>query len=117
MLFAGPLKGAEIGADKQPVGFEDKAPVPFTHHTLELEQGDSLYIFTDGFADQFGGTHGKKFKYKQLKEKLCSMYGLPMQEQEQELVACFRQWRGDLEQVDDVLVIGINILHDRKSRA
>ncbi|MEK6614942.1 MAG: histidine kinase, partial [Bacteroidota bacterium] len=68
-----------------------------------------LYLHTDGFADQFGGSKGKKFKYKQLNEKLLAISHLSMEEQKAELDKTFVEWKGNLEQVDDVLIIGIKI--------
>ena len=68
-----------------------------------------FYLFTDGFADQFGGPKGKKFKYKQLEELLLSLTNSSMQEQKETLISNFSQWKGDLEQVDDVCVIGVKV--------
>jgi serine phosphatase RsbU (regulator of sigma subunit) len=97
----------EIKADKQPIGKTDN-PKPFTTHEIELKPGMQFYLFTDGFADQFGGPKGKKFKYKQLEELLLSLTNSSMQEQKETLISNFTNWKGDLEQVDDVCVIGIN---------
>ena len=98
----------EIRADKQPVAFYTDMK-PFTNHTLQLKKGDSIYLITDGYADQFGGPDGKKFKYKKLKELIVSNINLPMDEQKQIFANEFEAWRGNLEQVDDVCVIGIKI--------
>ena len=68
-----------------------------------------LYLYTDGFADQFGGTKGKKFKYKTLNELLLFNYNKTLLEQKEILEESFKGWRGDIEQVDDVCVIGIRI--------
>ena len=95
----------EIKANKQPIG-KTEHPKPFTTHTLELKKGDSIFLFTDGFADQFGGEKGKKFKYKPLKEMLQNESLSPAQQKEN-LVTIFNAWKGNLEQVDDVCVIGI----------
>lgn len=81
----------------------------FEEHRIELQPGDSVYIFSDGFADQFGGNKGKKIMTKNFKELLLSIQHLPFLEQEQELEKKFREWQGNFEQVDDVLVIGIRI--------
>ena len=100
----------EIGADKYPIGVNlDGKADEYTNHVLQLEKGDAIYLFTDGFADQFGGPKGKKFKYRQLEEKLLAMTEKPMEEQKKLLAAIFREWKGNLEQVDDVLVIGVRV--------
>jgi serine phosphatase RsbU (regulator of sigma subunit) len=98
----------EFKPDKQPVGFHSVYK-PFTLQSTDLAKGDIVYSFTDGFADQFGGPKGKKFKYKQLEETLLANNHLPMQEQKNSLDKAFDSWKGDLEQVDDVLIIGIRI--------
>ncbi len=98
----------EIKANKQPIGKTDRAE-PFTTHTIELQKGDSLYLFTDGFADQFGGPKGKKFKYKQLGDLLASSNDLSISEQHLTLKNTLNSWRGKLEQVDDICVIGIRV--------
>lgn len=98
----------EITADKQPIGKTEK-PKPFTTHEIEYSKGTSFYLFTDGFADQFGGPKGKKFKYKQLSELLHSLIGLHAEKQVQHIFKAFEDWKGNLEQVDDVCVIGIKI--------
>jgi serine phosphatase RsbU (regulator of sigma subunit) len=99
----------EIGADKQPVGKTD-SPHPFSTHILQLKPGDNVYLFTDGFADQFGGPKGKKYKYKPLQELLRNTSGLTPAEQKHHLQQAFLAWKGNLEQVDDVCIIGIKIL-------
>jgi serine phosphatase RsbU (regulator of sigma subunit) len=68
-----------------------------------------LYLYTDGFADQFGGPKGKKYKGKSLNNHLLSIHQLPMNEQQAQLNQRFEEWRGDLEQVDDVCVIGLKL--------
>ena len=95
-----------IPPDKQPVGksYHEK---PFTTQKFNTQKGDLIYLFTDGYADQFGGPKGKKFKYKPLQALLLSVRDQSMQEQEQALRAAFTEWRGNLEQVDDVLIVGI----------
>lgn len=98
----------EFKPDKQPVGFHSVYK-PFTLHSTSLEKGDIVYAFTDGFADQFGGPKGKKFKYKQLEELVLANAHLPMNEQKNILEKSFVSWQGDLEQIDDVLVIGVRI--------
>lgn len=98
----------EIKADKQPIGKFDYRK-PFTEHTIELEKGDTIYIFTDGFADQFGGDKGKKFKNQQLKSFILTLQNIKMEEQKEMLNNTFESWRGELEQVDDVCLIGVRV--------
>jgi len=98
----------EITADKQPIGNSDN-PKPFTTHTVKLTQGDEIYLFTDGYADQFGGPKGKKFKYKQLEQKVLEGRSLNMLVQRDNLNTTFESWKGNLEQIDDVLIIGIRV--------
>ena len=97
-----------IKPDKQPIGKTEK-PSPFTTHELEYNNGTTFYLFTDGFADQFGGEKGKKFKYKQLEELLLNHNNLSLSEQSNLLNKKFESWKGHLEQVDDVCVIGVKI--------
>ena len=96
-------------ADKMPVGKSPTDSQPFTYNKVQLQKSDSVYIFTDGYADQFGGKKGKKFKYKQLEEILLANCNLPLEQQKQILDTKFKEWKGNLEQVDDVLLIGIKI--------
>ena len=100
----------EVKADRFPVGVYSKEELqPFTNHTEKILDNDCIYIFTDGFADQFGGTDGKKFKYSQLRDLLLKIHLLEMKDQKTALANTFESWKGSLEQVDDVLVIGIRI--------
>lgn len=98
----------EIKADKQPIGksYDTK---PFTTHKIVYKTETIFYLFTDGFADQFGGPKGKKFKYKQFEETLVSISNKPMTEQTEIIDKKFGEWKGLLEQVDDVCIIGIKI--------
>ena len=96
----------EIKADKQPIGKTDN-PKPFTTHEIEFKENLTFYLFTDGLADQFGGPKGKKFKYKQFEEILISINDKTMQEQSEVINKQFEDWKGELEQVDDVCVIGV----------
>jgi serine phosphatase RsbU (regulator of sigma subunit) len=98
----------ELKADKQPIGNYSFRKA-FTNHRLQLQKGDCIYIFSDGYADQFGGEKGKKFKYKKLQSLLLSVRHEPMEKQEQILLDTFEVWRSQLEQVDDVLVIGLRV--------
>jgi serine phosphatase RsbU (regulator of sigma subunit)/Tfp pilus assembly protein PilF len=98
----------EYKGDKQPIGKFEKSR-PFTPHTIDLQKQDIFYILTDGYADQFGGDKGKKFKYKQLQETLLENSMLRSEEQKQKLDQIFESWKGTLEQVDDVCIIGVRI--------
>jgi len=98
----------EIKADKQPIGKTDY-PRPFTTHQIDYKENTTFYLFTDGLADQFGGPNGKKFKYKQFEELLVSINDKTMQEQADIISEKFESWKGVLEQVDDVCVVGIKI--------
>ncbi|HET6992623.1 MAG TPA: SpoIIE family protein phosphatase, partial [Bacteroidia bacterium] len=100
----------EIIADKFPVSADEtNEAIPFTQHEIPLSPGDVIYMFTDGYADQFGGPKGKKFKVSKLKELLVQIHKLPMNEQHDQLEKTFAEWKGNLEQLDDVLVIGIRV--------
>ncbi|HQQ93967.1 MAG TPA: SpoIIE family protein phosphatase [Bacteroidia bacterium] len=96
-------------ADKMPVGKGMRDSQAFTFNEVQLESGDVIYTFTDGFADQFGGPEGKKYKYKQFEHLLMSIHRHDMDLQKKELEAAFENWKGKLEQVDDVCVIGVKI--------
>lgn len=99
----------EIKPDKMPVGKHDRQDVSFTQQLIELQKGDVVYTLTDGFPDQFGGEKGKKFMSKNLRELLAKNAHLPMEEQKQLLEETFSDWVGNLEQVDDVTIIGVKI--------
>ncbi len=79
----------------------------FTQIEIDLHQGDVIYMFSDGYADQFGGQKGKKFKYRPLKQLLIDNSNKSMKQQRYILSHTFSEWKGDLEQIDDVCVIGI----------
>ena len=105
-LFNGDIK--EIKANKQPIG-KIENPLPFTTHLLPFVKGTVFYLFTDGFSDQFGGEDEKKFKYKRFKNLLLNISTRSCLQQQQLLETEFKQWKGNLEQTDDVCVIGIKI--------
>ncbi|MCX6296158.1 MAG: SpoIIE family protein phosphatase, partial [Bacteroidetes bacterium] len=98
----------ELKPDKQSIGYNDEM-TPFVNHEVKLEKGTSFYLFTDGYADQFGGSKGKKFKYSQMKESFLAIHDKPIAQQKLHLIKNFENWRGNLEQVDDVCVIGVRI--------
>jgi serine phosphatase RsbU (regulator of sigma subunit) len=98
----------ELEHDRQPVGKVDHAK-PFTTHSLILEERDMIYLVSDGFADQFGGEKGKKFKTANLKKLLVSVSHKNCEDQNKEISNTFSTWKGQLEQVDDVCIMGIKI--------
>jgi len=99
----------EIKGDRMPVGIHINKDWPFTNHQLKLENVEAIYLFSDGYADQFGGPKGKKFRYKQFKQLLTDIYLLNFEKQKHILEKTFIKWKGELEQIDDVLVAGIKI--------
>ena len=101
-------KLVELPKDKMPVGKGEKME-SFTLQSTILQKGDVLYLYTDGYADQFGGPKGKKFKYKTLNDLLLKNSAKDIHEQSELLVKEFNNWKGDLDQVDDVLIVGIKI--------
>lgn len=98
----------EIKANKQPIGKFDN-PLPYTTHKMKLEKDDSIYIFSDGFVDQFGGPKGKKFKARAFKELLLQISDKPSAKQKEIIEDRFIEWKGSLEQIDDICIIGIKI--------
>jgi serine phosphatase RsbU (regulator of sigma subunit) len=98
----------EYKADKQPIGKFAYAKA-FTNHEIELFESDEIFIFTDGFQDQFGGEKGKKFKASQMKELLISHAEQSIFEKEKILHAAFESWKKNVEQVDDVCIIGVKL--------
>ncbi len=99
----------EIKPDKMPVGKHDKDTELFTQHSIDVQKGDLIYTMTDGFADQFGGEKGKKFMSKNLKELLISNTHLAMNIQKEVLDNVFTEWKKNVEQVDDVCIIGVKV--------
>jgi len=98
----------EFKANKEPIGkFETK--VPFVNNKIQLQKEDAVYLFSDGFADQFGGPNEKKFKYKTLKELLLSIHQTSTAEQKKSIIAAFEKWKGNIEQVDDVCLMGLKV--------
>ncbi|PCJ28058.1 MAG: hypothetical protein COA97_01930 [Flavobacteriales bacterium] len=98
----------EIKSNKQPIG-KYMNTKPFTNHKKTVFKEDNIYLFTDGYADQFGGPKGKKFKYRPFKELLISLSGNSMMNQKEILENNFINWKGDLEQIDDVCILGVKI--------
>ncbi len=97
-------------ADKFPIGlFVGKERKKFTNHVIQLQKGDCVYIFSDGYADQFGGVSGKKFMAKHFRDLLLNVHQNPINNQKEILNNTIEEWRGHLDQVDDILVIGMKI--------
>ena len=99
----------EIKAEKMPVGKHDHDHIPFNGGEMKLEKGDVIFLLTDGYQDQFGSEKGKKFKVKPLKQLLMANAELPMKQQKELLTETFNTWKGELEQVDDVCIIGLRV--------
>ncbi|NBC82032.1 MAG: SpoIIE family protein phosphatase [Bacteroidetes bacterium] len=101
----------EIKADRFSIGLDesDFGEHHFRNNELRYEKGDMLYLFSDGYADQFGGPEGKKFKYRRFRHLLLTLHHLPLDKQKEFLERSIIEWKGDLDQVDDILVMGINL--------
>ena len=98
----------ETKANKQPIGIHFKEK-PFENHELQLEKGDTFYIFSDGYVDQFGGPEGRKFRARPFKEMLVNFQDKGMEEQRVILDETIEAWKGGQAQVDDILVIGLRL--------
>jgi len=98
----------EYKATRNPIGYYPKE-VPFESHIIQLQKGDSLYVFSDGYADQMGGEKGKKLKIKRFKEIIIKISKFPITEQKELLENEFNRWKGDFEQTDDVVVMGLRV--------
>jgi len=109
IIRSGSQEIEQIKGDKFPIGPFIGGIQNFQNHTIQLEAGDTVYVFSDGYADQFGGEKGKKFRYKNFRELLLGMQDKDMYEQKELLDTTIESWRGELEQVDDILVIGIRV--------
>jgi serine phosphatase RsbU (regulator of sigma subunit) len=97
----------EFGADRFPIGRTRlDTEKKFTNNEIQIQKGDAIYFFSDGYADQFGGKNGKKFKAKPMKELVIAIQDIPMNKQKEVLESTLEAWRGEIEQVDDILVIG-----------
>ncbi len=99
----------KIKADKFAIGAFNHEEHNYTSHTMDLKPGDQLYIFSDGYADQFGGEKDKKFMYKRFRETLLANCHLSLDEQREQLYSVIQSWKGPNEQVDDILVIGVKV--------
>ena len=102
------INSRDLAYDKMPIGHGQKE-VSFNLYTVDFHPGDTLYLFTDGYADQFGGPKGKKFKYKQLQQLLASLHDMPLQEQKRILEDSIKEWKGRNDQTDDILILGLKV--------
>ena len=98
----------EIRGDRQPIGYFENQK-PFTNSSITLEKGDTIYMFSDGYMDQFGGAKNKKYKASNLKKKLSSIQSSSLEVQKEILEKEFEEWKGDFAQTDDVCLIGLRI--------
>ncbi|MBC7412179.1 MAG: SpoIIE family protein phosphatase [Bacteroidia bacterium] len=98
-----------LKADKMPVGIHYGVQKPFAQQSLIMETGDCVYLFSDGYLDQFGGPKGRKFKHSRFGELLSNMSELDIKEQGEMVIKTFEQWKGDIDQLDDVIVLGIEL--------
>jgi serine phosphatase RsbU (regulator of sigma subunit) len=99
----------EYKADRMPIGIYYGEKKAFTNYEINLKKGDAMYIFSDGYADQFGGPDGVKYKIANLKKLLAGNYYRPMSEQKAIIEKEFENWKGSADQVDDITMIGIRI--------
>lgn len=99
----------QISADKMPIGVHDEILHPFTPHKIKLLKGDMIYMFTDGYADQFGGSNNKKFKMQPFLSLLLAQHHKEVIKQREILYESILNWRGDHEQIDDILVMGFRV--------
>ncbi|MFN8257944.1 MAG: SpoIIE family protein phosphatase [Bacteroidales bacterium] len=100
---------SEFKGNRMPIGLHAHLEVPFTNHDIEIKKGDLIYLFSDGFVDQFGGDYGRKFLSRNFKTLLAEIYQLPMEEQKNVLNDVLESWKTNYEQIDDVLVLGLKI--------
>ena len=99
----------EVKPDKMPIGIHKEKTDPFTNNEVPIRKGDAIYMFSDGYVDQFGGPKAKKFMSKNFKDLLVSIHNDPMKDQKEFLDSTIENWKGDVEQIDDILVMGLRI--------
>ncbi|MFH0843205.1 MAG: AAA family ATPase [Bacteroidota bacterium] len=99
----------EHRGDSMPIGFYEKEDQSFTNTEILFQKNDIIYLFTDGYIDQFGGIERKTFRSANFKKLLIHIHNLPLIQQKEELEKKYEEWRGDIDQVDDILIIGIKI--------
>jgi serine phosphatase RsbU (regulator of sigma subunit) len=99
---------SEYRGDRMPIAIFDNMK-EFSAHEILTEKGDLFYFSSDGYEDQFGGSEGKKFKSKQFKELLLKTWDKPMRDQKDIIIRTFDEWKGEMNQIDDIVVIGVRI--------
>jgi sigma-B regulation protein RsbU (phosphoserine phosphatase) len=99
----------EYKANRMPIGIYYGEEIPFTNYVINVNKGDAIYLFSDGFSDQFGGPDGSKFKKANLKKLLADIYYRPLVEQRNILETELAKWQGSLAQIDDITLIGVRI--------
>lgn len=109
-LIKNSSKLIEVPGDKMPIGIAAELETAFVNHSFDLSEGDTVYLFSDGYADQFGGEKGKKFKYRPFRNLLLGNCSKPMEIQKQELTNSLTDWMGDIPQLDDITVFGFRYL-------
>lgn len=102
-------KITEYRPDKMPIGVAPLEEVSFTNHRIEVQPGDSFYLFSDGYPDQFGEDSNKKFKYRKFRDLLLSVQGLEMSAQKEIIENTYYEWKGKTVQIDDILILGFEI--------
>jgi len=106
------VSGSKLGeyhGDKIPIGIYETIEKPFSKSTIKIKEGDKIYLFSDGFVDQFGGETGDKFKYQKFKELILDISSTEFIAQKEKMLHEFKTWKGDYEQIDDILILGIEI--------
>lgn len=96
----------EVPGDKMPIGIAAEVEIAFKNHIIDMEPNDTVYMFSDGFVDQFGGPEGKKYKYRPFRNLLLNICSLSMEEQKVTLLSALNEWRGTLPQLDDITIFG-----------
>jgi sigma-B regulation protein RsbU (phosphoserine phosphatase) len=96
-----------VKADRMPIGIHINHLRPFAMQEVKVKKGDMMYLFTDGYADQFGGPAGQKFRYNQFQELILKASSFPIKQQEKLFESTLRKWQGKIEQLDDILILGI----------
>ena len=102
----------EIPGDKMPIGVAAEEETTFKNHEIELKEGDMVYLFSDGYVDQFGGSKDKKFKYKPFRKELLSICNFPVEHQKEKLLRKHLEWRGKNTQLDDISIFGFRYRAD-----